>query len=159
MSIQEIIQLYKSADVKELDSFFIREGFSLTRTHRQDSHGKEVGAGEELVTTYTWEPVEMNAPCQLTSANFTQWADDSLHVLDMQLNGETLFNQWMQELRSSKEFKKRTQKKDDRVSTRFFNREKEINLIFMQRQVVNLTIPDFFYYNVFMHFKSGRFKS
>lgn len=156
MGIDDIIQLFESADIKALDRFCIENRLSPTRIFRQDNYGKTVEEGEEIFAVYTWEPVAKHSHNLFNSISFHKWREeDSVNLLEMQLNEET-FNLFMNELGSNKAFKKSYLRRKEGKDRRFIHLTNKIDFQFMHRQSsMHPFMPDYEYYSVIVtrHYK------
>jgi hypothetical protein len=155
MSIDDIVQLYESAEIEKIDRFCIENGLSLERISRQDAPGKVVEAGEEIVAVYSWKAIAEHSDNLFNSISFNKWREDSsINLFEMQLN-EEIFNRFMNELGSNKAFKKYYLRRKNGKDRRFIHLTNKIDLQFMHRQNAHPFMPDYEYYAVVItrHYK------
>ena len=155
MSIDNIIQLFESSDIKGLGLFCIENGLSLTHIRREDNQGKAVEEGDEIISVYTWEPVAENSQHSFKGIHFRKWREDvSTNLLEIHLNEET-FNRFMNELGSAKVFKKSYLRRKNGKDRRFTHLTNKIDLRFIHRQTTLPFMPNYEYYTVVItrHYK------
>ncbi len=153
--ITDLIEVFSSNDLNNLDAFFIKNGLSLSNISKLNNSGKEVETGE-VISIHQWKPKNDNDYYKFNYINFNKWEGKDANSLDIQFREELFFFDLLNQVLLLEDYERyfpRFLNKSEKKYYLFFNSKKSINIQFINNNAEHLLFKAKVYGVVITRFK------